>query len=139
MVSSKQPGQILPVVLHQGQGIVIAGDDGIADFVKHRFVDHVSGHGRHQVMRPDDAGHRLSGQQRPQDLQLDVIQRQLGLLARRRSFRLVFFPFMFGIYPYAAVTEKQRSAMQEAGVDFDYLSIYELTLACLRRLLGESA
>ena len=59
--------------------------------------------------------------------------------SRRRSFRLVFFPFMFGIYPYAAVTEKQRSAMQEAGVDFDDLSIYELTLACLRRLLGESA
>ena len=56
--------------------------------------------------------------------------------AQRLSFRLVFFPFMFGIYPYAAVTEKQRSAMEKAGVDFRYLSIYELTLACLRRLLG---
>ena len=56
--------------------------------------------------------------------------------ARRQSFRLVFFPFMFGIYPYAAVTEKQRSAMEAADVDFHYLSIYELTLACLRRLLG---
>lgn len=56
--------------------------------------------------------------------------------ARRQSFRLVFFPFMFGIYPYAAVTEKQRSAMEAADVDFRYLSIYELTLACLRRLLG---
>ncbi len=56
--------------------------------------------------------------------------------ARRQSFRLVFFPFMFGIYPYTAVTEKQRSAMETADVDFHYLSIYELTLACLRRLLG---
>jgi AcrR family transcriptional regulator len=56
--------------------------------------------------------------------------------AQRLSFRLVFFPFMFGIYPYAAVTEKQRLAMEQAGVDFHYLSIYELTLACLRRLLG---
>ena len=56
--------------------------------------------------------------------------------AQRLSFRLVFFPFMFGIYPYAAVTEKQRLAMEQAGVDFRYLSIYELTLACLRRLLG---
>ena len=55
---------------------------------------------------------------------------------QRLSFRLVFFPFMFGIYPYAAVTEKQRTAMKTAGVDFRYLSIYELTLACLRRLLG---
>lgn len=56
--------------------------------------------------------------------------------AGRLSFRLAFFPFMFGIYPYAAVTEKQRTAMEQAGVDFRYLSIYELTLACLRRLLG---
>ena len=56
--------------------------------------------------------------------------------AQRMSFRLVFFPFMFGIYPYAAVTEKQRSAMEEAGVNFRYCSIYELTLACLHRLLG---
>ena len=56
--------------------------------------------------------------------------------AQRTGFRLVFFPFMFGIYPYAAVTEKQRSAMEQAGVDFRYLSIYELTLACLHRLLG---
>ena len=55
--------------------------------------------------------------------------------AQRLSFRLVFFPFLFGVYPYAAVTEKQRSAMEEAGVDFRYCSIYELTLACLRRLL----
>ena len=56
--------------------------------------------------------------------------------AQRKSFRLVFFPFMFGIYPYAAVTEKQRAAMEQARVDFHYLSIYELTLACLRRLLS---
>ena len=59
--------------------------------------------------------------------------------AQRTDFRLVFFPFMFGIYPYAAVTDKQRSAMKEAGVDFRYLSIYELTLACLRWLLGPDA
>ena len=53
----------------------------------------------------------------------------------RLGFRLVFFPFMFGIYPYAAVTDKQRRAMEEAGVDFRYCSIYELSLACLNRLL----
>ena len=54
---------------------------------------------------------------------------------RRRSFRYVFFPFMFGIYPYAAVTDKQRSAMERAGVDYSYPSIYELTRACLVGLL----
>ncbi|MBQ1395915.1 MAG: TetR/AcrR family transcriptional regulator [Eubacterium sp.] len=48
----------------------------------------------------------------------------------------VFFPFMFGIYPYTAVTEKQRTAMGEAGIDYVYQTVYELTYSCLTRLLG---
>ena len=56
-----------------------------------------------------------------------------------RTFLYIFFPFMFGIYPYAAVTEKQRAAMKEAGVDYVYQSVYELTYGCLTRLLGVSA
>lgn len=44
---------------------------------------------------------------------------------------------MFGIYPYTAVTDKQRSAMEEAGVDYVYQSAYALTLRCLIRLLGD--
>ena len=47
----------------------------------------------------------------------------------------VFFPFMFGIYPYTIVTEKQREAMKEASVDFVYHTIYEITFSCLVRLL----
>ncbi len=47
----------------------------------------------------------------------------------------VFFPFMFGVYPYAAVTEKQRAAMKEARVDYVYQTIYEITYNCLIRLL----
>ena len=49
----------------------------------------------------------------------------------------VFFPFMFGIYPYAEVTDKQRKAMEEAGVDYIYQSIYEITYNCLIRLLDK--
>ena len=56
-----------------------------------------------------------------------------------RTFLYIFFPFMFGIYPYAAVTEKQRAAMAEAGVDFVYRSVYELAYHCLTRLLGGEA
>ncbi len=48
----------------------------------------------------------------------------------------VFFPFMFGIYPYAEVTAKQKAAMTEAEVDYKYLSIYEITYNCLIRLLN---
>ena len=54
----------------------------------------------------------------------------------RQAFIYLFFPFMFGIYPYAAVTEKQRAAMQAAGIDYAYPSIYEITYNCLIRLLG---
>ncbi len=49
----------------------------------------------------------------------------------------VFFPFMYGIYPYARVTDKQRSAMKDANVNFTYHTIHELTRTCLIRLLGE--
>ena len=48
-----------------------------------------------------------------------------------------FYPFMFGIYPYTAVTEKQRVAMKKAGINYVYQSVYELTYSCLIRLLGE--
>ena len=47
----------------------------------------------------------------------------------------VFFPFMFGIYPYAEVTAKQKEAMEDAKVDYKYQSIYEITNNCLMKLL----
>ena len=47
----------------------------------------------------------------------------------------VFFPFMFGIYPYAEVTAKQKEAMEAAEVGFRYQSIYEITYNCLVRLI----
>ena len=47
----------------------------------------------------------------------------------------IFFPFMFGIYPYTAVTDKQREAMKEANVDYVYQSIFEITNHCLLKLL----
>ena len=50
----------------------------------------------------------------------------------------VFFPFMFGIYPYAEVTAKQKEAMTEAEVDYKYQSIYEITFNCLAKLLSSS-
>ena len=55
-----------------------------------------------------------------------------------QDFIYTFFPFMFGIYPYTDVTEKQKSAMAEAGIPFVYQTVYELTYGCLVRLLGGS-
>ena len=54
-----------------------------------------------------------------------------------QNFIYIFFPFMFGIYPYTEVTEKQRTAMEEAGINYVYQTVYELTHSCLARLLGE--
>ena len=53
------------------------------------------------------------------------------------NFIYVFYPFMFGIYPYASVTEKQKTAMKDAQVNYLYQSIYEITYNCLIRLLGK--
>ena len=48
----------------------------------------------------------------------------------------MFFPFMFGIYPYTAVTEKQREAMEKAEIDYNYQTVYEITYPYLLKLLG---
>ena len=58
-------------------------------------------------------------------------------MAQKRDFIYTFFPFMFGIYPYTYVTEKQRTAMEEAGVNYVFMSIYEITYNCVRKLLGD--
>ena len=53
-----------------------------------------------------------------------------------QNFLYTFFPFMFGIYPYTAVTEKQKAAMKDAGINYVYLTVYDLAYSCLTRLLG---
>ena len=54
-----------------------------------------------------------------------------------QNFIYIFFPFMFGIYPYTEVTENQKNAMKDAGINYVYQTVYELTCSCLIRLLGE--
>lgn len=51
------------------------------------------------------------------------------------SFIYAYFPFIYGIYPYAVVTEEQKRAMAEAGVDYKYMSVYEISYNCLKKLL----
>ena len=54
----------------------------------------------------------------------------------KQDFIFSFFPFMFGIYLYTVVTEKQREAMSQAKVNYVYMSIYEITYAEVKKLLG---
>ena len=54
----------------------------------------------------------------------------------RQSFLYAFLPFVFGLYPYTVVTDKQREAMQEAGIHYVYMSTYDMAYTFIRTLLG---
>lgn len=52
------------------------------------------------------------------------------------EFLYSFFPFMFGIYPYAVITKKQKEAMEKANIDYQQYSIYEIAYMGIKKLLG---
>lgn len=54
----------------------------------------------------------------------------------RDKFIYLFFPFMYGIYPYTESTEKQKEAMKIANVNVKFLSIYEITFNEVLKLLN---
>ena len=54
-----------------------------------------------------------------------------------QAFLYAFFPFLFGVYPYTEATEKQKAAMEAAGIDAPRFSIYELTRSLAARLLRQ--
>lgn len=52
------------------------------------------------------------------------------------NFIFVFFPFLFGVYPYSVATDKQLQAMKNAKMNFKMHSIYEMIYTCVMQLLG---
>ena len=52
-----------------------------------------------------------------------------------QGFIFAFFPFMFGIYPYTVVTEKQREAIEKSHTNYVFLSICEITKSMVVKLL----
>ena len=56
--------------------------------------------------------------------------------AGRQTFVYAFLPFVYGLFPYTVVTEKQREAMQAAGISYVYMSTYEMAYAFIRTMLG---
>ena len=60
-----------------------------------------------------------------------------GLSAQKRqTFLYALLPFVYGLYPYTMVTEKQKQAMREAGISYVYMSTYEMSFDFIRTLLG---
>ncbi len=53
-----------------------------------------------------------------------------------KDFVYSFFPFMFGVYPYTFVTEKQEKAMKAVGIKYEKYSVYEIIYNCVKKLLG---
>lgn len=54
----------------------------------------------------------------------------------KENFIFLFFPFLFGIYPYTEATEKQMEAMEVAKVPTKTLSRYEITYNVVIKLLN---
>ncbi len=54
----------------------------------------------------------------------------------RQTFLYAFLPFVYGLYPYTMVTEKQKQAMREAGISYVYMSTYDMAYDFIRTLLG---
>ncbi|MBQ1575653.1 MAG: TetR/AcrR family transcriptional regulator [Oscillospiraceae bacterium] len=54
----------------------------------------------------------------------------------RQRFLYAFLPFVYGLYPYTVVTEKQREAMRDAGISYVYMSTYEMARDFIRTMLG---
>lgn len=52
-----------------------------------------------------------------------------------QEFLYAFFPFLFGIYPYTSVTDKQKQAMDIAHVEYIEYSIYKITESFVKKLL----
>ncbi len=52
------------------------------------------------------------------------------------KFLYSFFSFMFGIYPYAVITKKQKEAMDKVGINYPKYSIYEFAYMGIKKLLG---
>ena len=53
----------------------------------------------------------------------------------KNNFIVLFFPFMYGIYPYTEATDKQIEAMKIVNIWKEPMSIYEITYTEVLKLL----
>ncbi len=92
-------------------------------------------------MEANSRPERLAEFKRSFGASLDTVGRMLEKYipemdsSARQQFLYAFFPFIYGIYPYTSVTDKQKAAMELAGIPYVYQSAYDLTYTCLSKLL----
>ena len=51
-----------------------------------------------------------------------------------QEFLYVFFPFLFGVYPYTTATDKQKEAMKIAHVNYAHYSVYEIVKSFVSKM-----
>lgn len=54
-----------------------------------------------------------------------------------QNFIYAFFPFLFGVYPYTVVTDKQREAMEKANANYVFLTMFEIIYSIIKKLLQD--
>jgi hypothetical protein len=66
-----------------------------------------------------------------------ILEKQFPEMSKgeRRILLLTLYEFMHGAYPYAHATEKQKEAMDAAGVAYDEYTLNELLYEGIRRIL----
>lgn len=52
-----------------------------------------------------------------------------------QEFQFTFFPFLFGVYPYTTLTDRQKETMERAGVRFAYYSVYDMIHWAVTKML----
>lgn len=52
-----------------------------------------------------------------------------------QDFQFTFFPFLFGVYPYTTLTDRQKETMERAGVRFAYYSVYDMIHRAVTKML----
>ena len=93
----------------------------------------------HYDMEENSRPERLTDFKTAYGASLDAVRscvRKFFPAADCESFIFVFFPFLFGVYPYTVATERQLAAMHEAKMDFKMHSIYDIIYSCVMQLLG---
>lgn len=54
---------------------------------------------------------------------------------RREKFIYQFLPYLFGVYVYTHVTDKQKQALKEVNSNFIYFDVYEFMYIFVKQLL----
>lgn len=53
----------------------------------------------------------------------------------RENFLYLFFPFLYGLYPYVYPTTQQQEAMERAHIQLSPQKVSDLAALCLLKLL----